>query len=475
METHRYLLKENQSSDGIFQLDENGHPIEIGGNGEPLEYDADGNVLNPLPIEVICANEGGEPNTMIELSTGNTTIPLMLQFEDGELDEYLKIYTNYVRVQDKHGDFHYDLYFNLQNLFNSPFEYISTVTKQPNVLVIPDSYLYLTGDKYTNKGDHNEVDDDKMKVIKDGGELSIYGQVKTYSDGLLSDAKTIKMFTYRIYNISDDKPKFLIQKTFDITKSSLRNSNEKKVEVKFSDVLWTIDENQFEFADSSLKDDFRILNQDVVVVQPIHINCHWDKDDDNRVRTLSFDIMHDTIDFANVPMLGQYWMQARTLNCEVMQTQNVGDRVFKKPYYDHWSDSNMQLVVDENTGTPRLTLTFNEDADFNFETIYLKWVLPRGCRIMDSIDRMGGYVFSSTPMNIVADCGNAAVVPNIETSTGHIVARVKRPNRMYLGLEHSSTQRMNGYVISNLAEEIHKALLRGEKNPTLEGTDRNRG
>ena len=157
---------------------------------------------------MICAND--EDNSMIELSTGNTAIPLMLQFEDGELDDYLKIYANYVRVEDKHGDFHYDLYFNIQNLFNSPFEYISTVTKQPNVLVIPDSYLYLTGDKYTNKGDHNEVDDDKMKVIKDGGELSIYGQVKTYSDGVLSDAKTIKMFTYRIYNISDDKPKFLI-------------------------------------------------------------------------------------------------------------------------------------------------------------------------------------------------------------------------------------------------------------------------
>ena len=149
--------------------------------------------------------------------------------------------------------------------------------------------------------------------------------------------------------------------------------------------------------------------------------------------------------------------------------------MFKKPYYDHWSDSNMKLAVDENTGIPRLTLTFNDNADFNFETIYLKWVLPKGCRIMDSIDRMGGYVFSSTPMNIVADCGNAAVVPKIETSIGHIVARVKRPDRMYLGLEHSSTQRMNGYVISNLAEEIHAALLRGERNPTLEGTDRNGG
>lgn len=171
---------------------------------------------------VVATNEiGSSESRLIELSNLTNKTRLDLQFDDGEVDEYLKIYTNYVRVDDGHGDFHFDLYFNLQNLFNSPFEYISSVTNQPNVLVIPDSYLYLTGDKYKNMGDHNEVDEDKVKALKAGGSLSIYGQVKVYSDGRLSDVRTIKLFSYQVYNVSDDKPKFLIQKTYDITKATL--------------------------------------------------------------------------------------------------------------------------------------------------------------------------------------------------------------------------------------------------------------
>lgn len=150
-------------------------------------------------------------------------------------------------------------------------------------------------------------------------------------------------------------------------------------------------------------------------------------------------------------------------------------RMYSKPYFDHWSDSCMKLEVDETTGIPRLTLKFNPEIGFNFETIHLRWVLPKGCRIMDTVDRLGGYVFSSKASNVVVSCGNSNVSPNVETNTGHVVVRVNRPDRMYLGLEHSTTQRMNGYVISNLADEIRNALLRGERNPTLEGTDRNGG
>ena len=84
MELHRYKLKDESKEydyDGIFELDENGNPIEIGGDGEPLEYDEKGNVLNPMPIEVICANEGDKPkeeqNTLIELNASSvTSIPL---------------------------------------------------------------------------------------------------------------------------------------------------------------------------------------------------------------------------------------------------------------------------------------------------------------------------------------------------------------------------------------------------------------
>lgn len=130
-------------------------------------------------------------------------------------------------MDDGYGDWHYDLYFNIQNLFNSPFEYISSITNQPNVLIIPDSYLYLSGAKFKKVYDengnwtHNVIDEDLVDKIKAGGQLVIYGQVKTYSDDKLSDVQTIKLFSYNIYNVSDDKPKFLIDKTFDITKTTL--------------------------------------------------------------------------------------------------------------------------------------------------------------------------------------------------------------------------------------------------------------
>ena len=402
---------------------------------------------------------------MIELSNLSNKTRLDLQFEDGELDDYLKIYTNYVRVDDGHGDFHYDLYFNIQNLFNSPFEYISSVTQQPNVLIIPDSYLYLPGDKYIDKGDHNEVDDDKMKTIKEGGELSIYGQVKVYSDDTLSDVKTIKLFSYQIYNVSDDKPKFLIEKTYDVTKATLQKKASKQVKLEFSDVLWQIDENQFEFLNGEEDPNkFRFLNQDVVVVQPIQVKYNWDKNDDHRIRELSFDITNDIIDFGVVPELCEYPIQARTLRNEFLDTT---DHAWREPHYDHWSDRNMKLEVNPTTNIPRLTLTY-QDGGYNFETIYLRWRLPRGFGVMDTIDRLNGYVFGSTASNVVVDCGNSMAVPEVESTIGHVVVRTKRPETMYLGLEHSTTRRMNGYVITNLANAIHEALKQGEFNPTLD-------
>lgn len=224
---------------------------------------------------------------MIELDNSTNLTRLNLQLDDGEVDDCLKIYTNYVRVSDDHGDFHYDLYFNVQNLFNSPFEYISTVTNQPNVLILPDSYLYLPGDKYRPVGDHNEIDDEKVDAIKQGGELVLYGQMKTYSGEVLSDVKTVKLFAYRIWNISDDKPKFLIKKTYDITKSRIKNGLSRMVDIRFSDVMWTIDENQYVFLDDEVEYDmdnqFKELNRDVIVVQPVDIRYNWNKDDDYRI------------------------------------------------------------------------------------------------------------------------------------------------------------------------------------------------
>jgi len=194
------IMRDNE---GNPAFDENDKVVQIDDNGDVVEYNEDGESKNPLALKMVCT-EGWKNNwgsgtphpqecdcKLIELSNHTNATRLELQLEDGEVDDHLKIYANYVRVDDGCGDFHYDLYFNMQNLFNSPFEYISSVTGQPNVLIIPDSYLYLTGDKFKKGWDnqtqthYNEIDPKKVDAIKAGGELSIYGQVKTYSDDVL--------------------------------------------------------------------------------------------------------------------------------------------------------------------------------------------------------------------------------------------------------------------------------------------------
>ena len=125
------------------------------------------------------------------------------------------------------------------------------MTNQPNVLILKDSYLYLTGDKFKKVYDentgtyHNEIDDAKMNSIRNGGILTIYCQVKTYSNDVLGDVTTIKLFQYQVYNVSDDKPKFLIKKIFDITKEGVDVNHQDKLTVKLADVLWTIPEQRF--------------------------------------------------------------------------------------------------------------------------------------------------------------------------------------------------------------------------------------
>ena len=69
--------------------------------------------------------------------------------------------------------------------------------------------------------------------------------MKTYSNDVLGDVKTIKLFQYQVYNVSDDKPKFLIKKIFDITKEGVDVNHHDKLTVKLSDVLWTIPEERF--------------------------------------------------------------------------------------------------------------------------------------------------------------------------------------------------------------------------------------
>lgn len=219
-----------------------------------------------------------------------------------------------------------------------------------------------------------------------------------------------------------------------------------KVGIRFSDVMWTIQPSSFDKADM-----FRILNEDVTVVQPLDILHSWKKDDDNRILELSFDIASDIIDFGFVPELYPYDVQARTI-----RDKNG------KPYYDHWSDRYMKIEFNETTRVPRLTLKWDSDCGFNFETIYLRWRLPAGFRIMDTIDRLMGYSFSTSAENIEVKCNSSANQPQIDVAVGHVVPRVPEMGTMYLGLEHSTSMRRNGYVLKGLGELMTNAIKESE-------------
>jgi hypothetical protein len=45
---------------------------------------------------------------------------------------------------------------------------------------------------------------------------------------------------------------------------------------------------------------------------------------------------------------------------------------------------------------------------------------------------------------------NTLVAPEIKTKIGHIVVRTPSKGNMYLGVEHSTTVRKNGYVLLGL-------------------------
>ena len=177
--------------------------------------------------------------------------------------------------------------------------------------------------------------------------------------------------------------------------------------------MWTLKENQFEDDESSK---FKVLGKDVIVVQPLKVVCDWKPDDDFRINSIKFDIASDVIDFNNVPELMGHAGQSTTL-------RNRTNRM-NEPYYDRWSDRHMKIGRNPDTGNPTLELDFSEG--FNFETIYLRWKLPKGCRIMDTVDRLGGYLFSSIATNVMVEANNIQVNPSIDVKQGHVTVRVPR-------------------------------------------------
>ena len=116
-----------------------------------------------------------------------------------DISKFANIYVNYTY---NNGDI--TLYFNYYNYLNSP--YLSYINGKFSIDIIPGTYL-------------------KLKP-GENGLLNIVYQVKFYDAfGNIHACQNITVATYKIYNISDDKPKYVIYKYYNFIRNSIQYLN----------------------------------------------------------------------------------------------------------------------------------------------------------------------------------------------------------------------------------------------------------
>lgn len=117
-----------------------------------------------------------------------------------EISDYLKVYVNWRKYKNENApeghEEEIELFFNYPDLFLSPYSY-KTKDGYFRVEYKPNTYL-------------------RLKSGQDGY-LYIVFQFKYYdSTGTLCGVRDLPVLTYHIYNVSDDKPKFIVTKTYEI-------------------------------------------------------------------------------------------------------------------------------------------------------------------------------------------------------------------------------------------------------------------
>jgi len=128
--------------------------------------------------------------------------------ETVDIARFLRFYVNYRRDYETQS---LDLYFNYFNYIDSPYVRLENGTEM-KIDTIESTYL-------------------KLKAGEDGV-LDIIVQFKHYIGGVLYGYKNVKVLSYHIYNISDDKPKFLMYKTYEVQPGQAKHQVERGT-VKF--------------------------------------------------------------------------------------------------------------------------------------------------------------------------------------------------------------------------------------------------
>lgn len=134
------------------------------------------------------------------------------------IQDLLNIQVNYSK--DANGRL--TLFFNYANYINTPF--VKYVDGKFKIDTIDRTYLML------KPGEH--------------GELDIVVQARYYVGEQLYGYRNIKMLTFRIHNLSDDKPKFYITKTYELRPGAL-NAEKTKPTAKLGILSTEIDVNNY--------------------------------------------------------------------------------------------------------------------------------------------------------------------------------------------------------------------------------------
>ena len=369
-------------------------------------------------------DESGEDN-------GGGTVKT-IDVSGSDFDSMYKIYANYQKIEDPLDPrgYHFDLFFNIQNLFKPPFEYISDVTHQPAPHLLPNSYLYLPGDK-------------NSKLESKGGKLTLYAQMKWLINDLTASVKTIPLITYEIYNISDDKPKFFLKRIGEM--ENVRPTLP-TVFIKFEDVY--LDGSELLNDDGTSKEEF-----DVIQTMSVHYNNDVSSEY-NQLNKLKFNIVANTV----MPVLGSttiaeppYINVDKTKKFCRPSSDNPEIEIYPLRFNDYYS-----VLGRENYG---YSVCYRyPDEGYTNEDMYLYWTIPKGVNVAEAIQKLGCLVeddaVKCTALMRSGDDARVVTIP------GHIYITSLAGSKKYLGVEHGKTLNKFGYVLTTVSNVMKKVLLR---------------
>ena len=370
------------------------------------------------------------------VTDGAGAIHKVIDASGSDFDQIYKIYATYVKVDcpDDARGYHFDLFFNLQNIFKPPFEYISSFTGQPMPLIPKNSYLYLSGK-------------DEDILAGEGGKLTLYAQMKWMVNDITRAVKLIPLVTYDIYNISDDKPKFLLKRA--------ANSDEIKpdpplVSLEFEDIHLTLPQTAV--------NEIGELTEPFTVVQKLSVKYNNTVSDYGTLKKLAFNIVQNKINTKILPHIDPLMSLAYSRvrmpqTAEEIKAEPLNVKGTKTLYPARYN-SKYTSMTQELTGY-RVSLTYTE-PEYTNEDLYLYWVFPKGMNLMDAIVKMGCIAEdNAVKCDAETNSGDAAVV---ESKRGRIyVDNIGNPRR--LGREHGKHLNKHGFVLKKVSEQIREQMI----------------